>query len=578
MRRSAQSAFAGLTLLTTTLLCWPAQAAPKADLVFINGKVITVDDNNTMAAGVAVIGNKIAAVGDVSAWRGPKTKVIDLKGRALLPGFIDAHSHVSGMANVEAHYINIQVPPLKDGAAVIARLKQAAAKLPPGAWLTGQGTYNQVMPTRAEIDAAFPDNPVDLQWSVHDHLINHKAAVIMGMGKNFPDPPAGATGRYERTADGEIAIIRDAPAPWPKNKSPAFSPAELKEALRYVLDDFYLKRGVTTVSDMSDMDSYKAYAALKAEGRLPIRVRMNYMLRGIKSVPGVNVMSDPATSPFTPLRAAGLTPGKGDDWLRVGAIKYVLDGVWGTTAAVYKPVWNGAGTTWTPDNYGGTSMSQQELNDAVIEAARGGWQVQIHANGDRAQDMVLTAYEAAQKAYPRADARYRIEHFGHFLVQDPQRTEVRLKRMQDDHVIPSPQPAFLWRLTDVNIQEPDVKFFPMKTLIDRGFHPAGGVDTIGTQNFATYPMFSIARAVNRDTKYGTIVQPEEAISVMDGIRMFTIWSAYANFLEKTQGSIEVGKLADFVVLAQDPLTAPKAKLADIPVDMTILDGKVAYQR
>lgn len=577
MRRSAQSAFAGLALLTTTVLCSPALAAQKADLVFINGKVITVDDKDTVAAGVAVVGNKIAAVGNVSAWRGPKTKVIDLKGRALLPGFIDAHSHVAGMANVEAHYINIQVPPLKDGAAVIARLKEAAAKLPPGAWLTGQGTYNQVMPTRAEIDAAFPDNPVDLQWSVHDHLINHKAATLMGMGKDFPDPPAGATGRYERTADGEVAIIRDAPAPWPKGKSPEFNSAELKEALRYILSDFYLKRGVTTVSDMSDMDSYKAYAELKAEGRLPTRVRMNYMLRA-KAVPGVNVMADPATSPFTPLRAAGLTPGKGDDWLRVGAIKYVMDGVWGTTAAVYKPVWNGSGTTWTPDNYGGTGMTQVQLNDAVIEAAKGGWQVQIHANGDRAQDMVLTAYEAAQKAYPRPDPRYRIEHFGHFLVQDPERTETRLKRMKDDHVIPSPQPAFLWRLTDVNVKEPDVKFFPMKTLIDRGFHPAGGVDTIGTQNFATYPMFSIARAVNRDTKYGTVTQPEEAISVMDGIRMFTTWAAYANFLEKTQGTIEVGKLADFVVLAQNPLTIPKAKLADIPVDMTIIDGKVAYQR
>ncbi len=215
MRRPAQSVLAGLALLATSALGAPAFAAPKADLMFINGKVITVDDKDTVAAGVAVIGNKIAAVGDVTAWRGPQTKVIDLKGRALLPGFIDSHSHVAGMANVEAHYINIQVPPLKDGAAVIARLKDVAAKLPPGAWLTGQGTYNQVMPTRAEIDAAFPDNPVDLQWSVHDHLINHKAAMVMGMGKAFPDPAAGATGRYERTAEGEVAIIRDAPAPWP---------------------------------------------------------------------------------------------------------------------------------------------------------------------------------------------------------------------------------------------------------------------------------------------------------------------------------------------------------------------------
>ncbi|MCR5880680.1 amidohydrolase family protein [Phenylobacterium sp. J367] len=139
-----------------------------ADLVLVNGKVITVDPKETVANAVAVRGNRIVAVGDVSAWRGPQTKVIDLKGRALLPGFIDAHSHVEGMAGVESRYIKVQAPPLKDGKAIIAELRKAQAKLPPGAWLVGQGTYNQVMPTRAELDAAFPDNPVRLIWSAHD--------------------------------------------------------------------------------------------------------------------------------------------------------------------------------------------------------------------------------------------------------------------------------------------------------------------------------------------------------------------------------------------------------------------------
>jgi predicted amidohydrolase YtcJ len=278
------------------------------------------------------------------------------------------------------------------------------------------------------------------------------------------------------------------------------------------------------------------------------------------------------------LNATGIYTGLGDDWLRVGAIKIGQDGVWGTTAAVYKPYWNGSGTTWLPNNTGGTSRTQDELNALLHEARSNGWQVLIHANGDRAQDMVLTAFEAAQKAHPRTDARDRIEHFGHFLVQDPQRTAERMRRMKDGNVIISPQVAFLWRLTDVNVKEPDVKFFPMKSFIDAGFKPAGGVDTIGTQNFATYPMFSIERAVNRDTKFGTITQPEEAISVMDGIRMFTIWSAEANYMEKDFGTIEVGKVADLVVLNQDPLATPKDKLGDIPVDMTILDGKIAYQR
>jgi len=559
-----------LLAATLPLLAQELKPHPDADLVFSNGKVITVDAQDTLAQSVAVLGNRIVAVGKVSDWTGPETKVIDLQGRALLPGFIDAHSHVEGMANTEAHFINIQAPPLKDAKAIIARLKEAQAGKPKGAWLVGQGTYNQVMPTRAQLDAAFPDNPVRLDWSAHDKLINHKAAMVMGMTRDFPDPGPGVSGRYERLPNGEVMIVRDAPAPWPRDQE--FTYPQMKQAVRGILEDFYLTRGVTTVSDMSRPATYHAYQELRAEGRLPTRVRINYIVSS-KPIEGL-------TSALTvaDLNRTGLFTGIGDDWIRIGAIKIILDGVWGTTAAVYKPFWNGSGTTWIPDNRGGTSWTQEELDKAVIEAHRAGWQVQVHANGDRAQDMVLNAYEAAQKAFPRADARDRIEHFGHFLVQDPQRTAERLERMQRDQIIPSPQVAFLWRLTNINIQEPDVKFFPLRTLISRGFHPAGGVDTVGTQNFATCPIFSIARAVRRDTKYGAIVQPEEAISVMDAIRMFTIWSAYANFLEKSLGSVEVGKLADFVVLGADPLTTPKDRLADIPVDMTVLDGKVVYRR
>lgn len=548
-----------------------ANAHPhNADLILENGKIITVDARDTVARAVAVVGNRIVAVGDVAEWKGPNTQVIDLKGRTVLPGFIDSHSHVEGMAYVETHYINIQVPPLKDANAIIEKLKEAAAKLPPGSWLIGQGTYNQVMPTREQLDAAFPDNPVRLIWSAHDSMINHKAAVVMGMTKDFPDLPPGNAGRYERLPNGEVVIIRDAPAPWPKLAE--FTYPELKEAVRYILEDFYLKRGVTTVSDLSNGETYRAYQDLRKEGRLPTRVRLNYVI-------GTEAAFDrTARIPLSNLQRTGVVTGLGDDMVRIGAVKILFDGVWGTTAAVYKPFWKGSGTTWMPDNHGGTLWSKEDLEKTILEAHRTGWQIFVHANGDRAQDMVLDAYEAAQRAHPRQDARHRIEHFSHFLVQDPERTQERLMRMRRAGIIPSPQIAFIWRLTDTNIQEPDVKFFPLKTLISLGFQPPGGVDTIGTQNFATNPLFSIARAVRRDTKYGKIVQPEEAISVMDAIRMFTIWSAYANFMEDKLGSIEVGKLADFVVLGADPLTTRKEKLADIPIEMTILDGKVVYRR
>ena len=532
-----------------------------ADVIFTGGKVVTVDSEERIVDSVAIRKNRIVAVGETGPWKGPATKIVDLQGRTMLPGFIDAHSHVAGMANVEAHYVNVQVPPLADTKAIIAKLREAAAKKPAGAWIIGQGTYNQVFPTREELDAAFPDNPVRLDWSAHDRLINHRAAVVLGMGRDFPDPPKGSTGRYERTADGEVAIVRDAPAPWPKDE---FTYPEMKEAVRGVLNDFYLEKGVTTVSDLSPGETYRAYAELLDEGRLPTRIRMNYIARDAASA--------------RKLLDTGLFTGFGNDWMRVGGLKLFIDGVWGTTAATYKPAWKGSGTTWVPENYGGTSMDQAALDAIILSAREHGWQVLTHANGDRAQDMVISAFEKANKIAANPDSRDRIEHFAHFLTQDPERTEARLQRMAENRIIPSPQVAFLWRLTDTNVKEPAVKFFPLRDLIDRGMHPPGGVDTIGTQNFATSPLFSIERAVRRDTKFGTIVQPKQAITVMEGIKMFTIWAAEANYLEKSLGSIEVGKLADFVVLEKDPLAAAPAEIDEIPVAMTIIDGKIVYER
>lgn len=554
-------AIASALLLSATGHAQTAPAHGGADLVLVNAKVITVDPKERIARSVAILGNRIVAVGDTDGWVGPATKVIDLKGRALLPGFIDAHSHVEGMADVQAHTIDIQAPPLKDGKAIIARLKEAQKALPAGAWLRGNGTYNQVMPTRAELDAAFPDNPVRLDWSAHDNLINHAAAVALKLDRTFPDPPKGSTGRLERNKDGEVTIIRDYKVDFPATPFPY---AQKKEALRNVLRDFYLNRGVTTVSDLSTAEAYRMYQDLRDEGALPTRVRMNPFIRQPEQLDA--------------LLTTGMRTGLGDDTLMLGAVKIILDGVWGTTAAVYKPFWNGSGTTFTPNNTGGTSRDRDQLTREIVAAHKAGWQVEIHANGDRAQDMTLDAYEAAQKAAPRPDARDRIEHFGHFLVQDPARTEQRLRRMVADRIIPSAQVAFLWRLTDTNIREPDVQFFALRRLIDLGLHPSGGVDNVGTQPFATNPLFSIQRAVARDTKYGKIVQPEQAITVMEAIKMFTIWAAEANFLEKSLGSIEPGKLADFVVLGRDPLTTPKTKLSEIPVEMTILDGKVRYDR
>ncbi len=541
-----------------------------ADLVLRGGKVITVDQRGQIASAVAVVGNRIAAVGsdqEIGQLVGPRTQIVELKGRTLLPGFIDSHSHVEGLATSEHFLVPIQAPPLKDANEIIAKLKERAAQVPPGTWIVGQGTYNQVMPTREQLDRELPQHPVVLRWSAHDLLLNHMANEMAGLGRGTPDPKG--MGRIERAANGEPAILRDAGIELPL-PPPTFE--QMREWIPVTLRDFYLARGVTTVYDMSSpVTGRKIYRELASKGQLPVRLRINYIV-------GANDLNGAKNDVLGGLLRDQVRPESGDDWIRIGALKIILDGVWGTTAAVYRPVWKGSGTTWIPNNTGGVSRTQEVLNKQIIEGHKAGWQVWVHANGDRAQDMVLTAYEAAQQAAPRPDARHRIEHFAHFLTQDPARTEERLARMARDRVIPAPQVAFLWRLTDENIKEPDVKFFPMATLLKAGLHPSGGSDTLGTQNFATNPWFSISVALNRQTKYGKVVQAEEAISVMDAIRMQTTWAAFAGFQEQDKGSIEVGKLADLVVVSTDPLTAPHAQLADIQTDITVLDGKIAYQR
>jgi len=573
LRRSA--IFAAALSAALAAYVHPHAATPQAsrtiaDLVLRGGRVITVDAQNRIASAVAVVGNRIAAIGtddDIAPLVGARTEVVELQGRALLPGFIDSHSHVEGLATSEHFLVPIQAPPLKNTDEIIAKLKARAAQVPPGTWIVGQGTYNQVMPTREQLDRELPQHPVVLRWSAHDLLINHMADEMAGLGRATPDP--NGLGRIERASNGEPAILRDAGIELPL---PQPTLDQMREWIPETLREFYLARGVTTVYDMSSpATAHKIYRDLAANGALPVRLRLNY-------IAGAADLSGAKNDVLAGILRDHLRPESGDDWIRIGAVKIILDGVWGTTAAVYRPVWKGSGTTWVADNVGGVSRPQEVVNKQIGAAHEAGFQVWVHANGDRAQDMVLNAYEAAQRASPRPDARHRIEHFGHFLTQDVARTDARLARVIKDNVIPAPQVAFLWRLTDENIKEPDVKFFALATMINRGMHPSGGSDTLGTQNFATNPWFSISVAVNRKTKYGAVVQPEEAIPVMDAIRMQTIWAAFAGFQEKDKGSIEVGKLADLVVVSGDPLTLPHAQLADVQTDLTVLDGKIVYRR
>jgi hypothetical protein len=544
-------------MLLLFALAWLQPERPgAADLVLRGGKVITLDPQDRIVSAVAVSGNRIAAVGtdeEISRWVGPRTEVVELSGRALLPGFIDAHTHIDGTAENEHFRVQIQVPPLSGPEEILAKLEARAKELPKGSWIVGQGTYAQPMPGRADLDRELPDHPVLLRWSAHDFLINRKAAEVSGITKDTPNPEGGT---IERGLDGEPEILRETATRLSKVPSPTY--AEMREAIRQSLHDLFLAQGVTTVYEMPHaVEPVRIYQELKDSGELPVRLSISYFIG-----PGY-------AFELEDLLKTGLRTGFGDEWLKVGAVKIILDGA-GVSAATYDPH---PGTT---DNRGTLSRDPELLAKQVLAAHRAGWQIWIHAIGDRAQDIALDAFEAAQKELPRADARHRIEHFGNAVVLN--RAEERYTRMARSKIIPVPEASFLWASTGARRPRPGVTSYAIKTLIERGFHPPGNSDTLGTMTRAINPWFPISRAVLRISRDGTEVDPDEAISVMDGIRMHTLWAAESGFEEKLKGSIEVGKLADLSVVSEDPLSLSPDRLLDLHCEMTVVDGKIAYRR
>jgi predicted amidohydrolase YtcJ len=305
------------------------------------------------------------------------------------------------------------------------------------------------------------------------------------------------------------------------------------------------------------VEPVRIYQELRDSGELPVRLSISYFIG-----PGY-------AFELADLLKTGLRTGMGDDWLKVGAVKIILDGA-GVSAATYDPH---PGTT---GNRGTLSRTPELLAEQVLAAHQAGWQIWIHAIGDRAQDLALDALEAALAKHPRPDARHRIEHFGNAVVAKG--AEERFQRMERSKIIPVPEPSFLWASTGARRPRPGVTSYAIKTLIERGFHPPGNSDTLGTMTRAINPWFPISRAVLRTSRDGTEVDPHEAITVMDGIRMHTLWAAESGFEEDTKGSIEVGKLADLVVVSEDPLKVTPDRILDLRCEMTVVDGKVAFRR
>ena len=518
-----------------------------ADLVLLGGQVITLDPHDRVTQAIAIRGNRIVAAGpdaDIRRLTGPKTRVIQLSGRGVTPGFIDSHTHVESTAEFRNFWVDLHSPPLPaepSSAAILQKLSERASAVPPGTWVVGQGPFGpQVPPTAAELTAAFPDHPVVVKYGMHQYVANRKALEMANITKLTPDPPGG---RIERGEDGEptgmlLECFELFPIPYPR--------AELKQALEKTLFEDFLKQGVTTVYELSVTAAANGlYQELHDEGRLPVRLQIGYMI-----YPALQPVID-----LESLLAMGIHTGFGDDWLSIGPAKLFVNGA-------------GAGVPLI-------RRDQAMLNNTALRLHHAGWQLWIHAIGGPAQDMALEALETVLRADPRADPRHRIEHIGGVL--DPPRFE-RMKRLG---LIPVPtEPALPYGRSrgSGNSGDSEPVRYPYRTLLAMGFQPPGNSDTGGSYSWQMNAIARLAMFVTRASEDGTPYHPEEAVSVTQALRILSTYGAYAGFEEKTRGTLDAGKLADLVVLSMDPLSIAPDQLKGLRIDLTILDGAVRYER
>ena len=536
----------------------------RADMVLVDGKIVTVDPQDTIVEAVAVKDGRILATGttsEIMELAGEGSEVVDLGGKTVLPGLIDTHTHPSGAAG-RLYEINCRSPPVKNIGEILGMVADKASELGSGKWIRGSN-YNDIKLeerrhiTRWELDEVAPENPVFISKETgHLYVVNSRALELAGITKDTPDPPGG---QIDRDTKGEATgLLYETAGRLVSSLIPPYSVKEIKEGMRAVWNQFS-EWGVTTTHDASGFgDAIRAYQQLLSEGVRQVRTLL--MVSAHPQRPeGANLLESMA--------ALGVESGFGNDWLRVMTLKIMGDGSGsGGSAAVYTPQHRGT------KGLGLMTTSPEEIRELTVKAHEAGIRVSIHSIGDRGIDLALDAIEEAQRLKPVPDMRHRIEH-------NSVCTPKQLGRIKELGVTPSSSIGYMWGIGDDYVENfgPErVRWLhPHWTMMEMGITAGGNSDyPVSNGN----PMIQIYEAVTRRTRTGQVVSPEEAISVMDAIRLYTWNGAYLGKEEDIKGSIEPGKLADMVVIDRDILRVPSDEIKDIKVLTTIVDGIIVYQR
>lgn len=524
-------------------------ARTRVDTILHNGKVVTMDAGMSLAGAVAVSGDKIVAVGDESLLSTyVADSMIDLGGKVLMPGFIDSHTHIRGRP--ERHIDLTSTRSIED---IKTLVRDKAAALGPGEWISGYGWSEDFMaeqrrPLRPDLDEAAPENPVLLtRAGGHSAVANSLALRRAEIDRDTPEPEGGV---IEKDASGELnGIIRER-----QNIVAQFIPeasyADVRDSLIAELRRQFTL-GITSLTNASaTLEDYAEWETIYAAHR--------------GSLPRAAVQVFWQTP--QDMAAFGRKSGAGDEHLRVGPIKIFVDGGFTGPAAYTRDPYKGE-TTYR----GKLSIEPEELTRTIRELNAAGWQTGIHAIGDAAIELVVDELAAALDEYPRVDHRH---YLNHFTVMP---SDATMRKMAEYGIAISQQPNFTYTLEGRYVDYLDGARLehnnPLRTPMNRGIHVA-----ISSDILPIGPMTGIYAAVTRKGMSGRVFAADEALTVMDALRAYTLYGAYLSFEEDMKGSIEAGKLADMIVLDRDILTIDPAHIMDVGVEQTWLGGKLVFSR
>jgi len=559
-----QSRLSFLTLCVASVLLLAvnsaAQQRPSADLIITHAKVWTVDPSKPTAEAVAVLAERIAAVGssaEIDAWRGARTRVIDAGGKLLLPGFNDAHVHfINGGLQLDS----VDLKDANSPQEFAERIAIRARRTPAGEWILG-GDWDEQrwnppqLPTKELIDAATPNTPVFVgRYDGHIALANSATLQLAGITAKTPDPPGGQIVRDK--AGNPTGILKDAAMTLVSKVQPPLTHEQLLRAARRALA-YAASLGVTSVQHMNpEYSEVAVYSELAEKGELTTRIYAAPMLEG---------WNDQAK--------IGLRRAWGSSYLRLGALKTYVDGSLGaSTAYFFQPY------TDAPNTRGLLSDELQDISrerERLLKADAANLQVCAHAIGDEGISIMLDLFSDVEKANGAKDRRFRIEHAQHMAPKDFERF-AKLK------VIASVQPYHAiddGRFAERRIGPERIKTtYAFRTFLDHGVRLALGTDW---DVAPLSPMWTIYAAVTRATLDGKNSDgwvPEQKLRVAEAVEAYTMGSAYAEFQEKEKGSITPGKLADVVLLSDDIFSIAPKTIKDVQVELTVVGGKIVYSR